>query len=321
MLMNLSINPSYYCNFRCDFCYLTEEQLSDRTRLPIDKLYERISEVAQHAEIGTVDLYGGEVGLLPKSYIQEMKGVFQAFGLDDINIITNLSMVNDIILDPDFYVTVSYDFEARESSDLVWKNMALLPKEFSILILASPKVLQMDVDHMIQQLNLLSNLVSVEIKPYSSNQANDHNISDKQFEDFVMLWLEKLNSMRFEFVNLKRIENSAKLQANSFSDDHVYITPSGNFGVLEFDSDDNEYFWELDSFERYLDWSVEEQHLVSQNKYCGQCKYFGNCLSEHLREVKSLDQSCNGFINLIEWYNGRMANSSGDLSSDTQESR
>ena len=27
--ITLSVNPTYYCNFRCDFCYLTEEQLRD----------------------------------------------------------------------------------------------------------------------------------------------------------------------------------------------------------------------------------------------------------------------------------------------------
>jgi len=154
----------------------------------------------------------------------------------------------------------------------------------------------------------LGNLVSVEIKPYSTNQANAHPVGNKDFEKFVTSWIERLNIMKFEFVNEKRLRNTINKQANSFSNDHVYITPSGNFGVLEFDSDNNEYFWELDSFERYLDWSVEEQHLVSQNKYCGQCKYFGNCLSEHLREVKSLDDSCNGFINLIEWYDARVEN-------------
>lgn len=308
MLMNLSVNPTYYCNFRCDFCYLTEEQLSDRTRLPLDLLRDRISEISKVADIGMVDLYGGEVGLLPRSYVKEMKEVFKEFDIDDINIITNLSMVNETILDPDLYVTVSYDFDAREQHDLVWRNMALLNKEFSVLILASPKVLQMDVDSMIQELNLLSNLVSVEIKPYSTNQANAHPVGNKDFEKFVTLWLERLNIMKFEFVNEKRLRNTINKQSNSFSDDHVYITPLGNFGVLEFDSSDNEYFLELDSFDDYLKWATGERQRTNKNEFCGKCNYFGTCLSEHLREVKSLDDSCNGFINLIEWYDARVEN-------------
>ena len=255
-----------------------------------------------------VDLYGGEVGLLPRSYVKEMKEVFKEFDIDDINIITNLSMVNETILDPDLYVTVSYDFDAREQHDLVWRNMALLNKEFSVLILASPKVLQMDVDSMIQELNLLSNLVSVEIKPYSTNQANAHPVGNKDFEKFVTLWLERLNIMKFEFVNEKRLRNTINKQSNSFSDDHVYITPLGNFGVLEFDSSDNEYFLELDSFDDYLKWATGERQRTNKNEFCGKCNYFGTCLSEHLREVKSLDDSCNGFINLIEWYDARVEN-------------
>ncbi len=31
--ITVSVNPSYFCNFRCDFCYLTEEQLSDQKKI------------------------------------------------------------------------------------------------------------------------------------------------------------------------------------------------------------------------------------------------------------------------------------------------
>ena len=31
--ITVSINPSYFCNFRCDFCYLTSEQLGDQKDL------------------------------------------------------------------------------------------------------------------------------------------------------------------------------------------------------------------------------------------------------------------------------------------------
>ncbi len=36
--MIVSINPSYFCNFRCDFCYLTKEQLGDQKRISIEKM-------------------------------------------------------------------------------------------------------------------------------------------------------------------------------------------------------------------------------------------------------------------------------------------
>ena len=45
-----------------------------------------------------------------------------------------------------------------------------------------------------------------------------------------------------------KIISSLQKKYNAFSNDHVYITFKGKFGVLEFDVNDNEYFLELDSF-------------------------------------------------------------------------
>lgn len=300
--MNISLNPTYYCNFRCNFCYLTEQQLSDRKLLDIETLDKRLAEIESFKSINHIDLYGGEVSILPEKYLEELKICLQLHGIKSVNVNTNLSNINRALLDPFFYISVSYDFSAREQHDRVWKNMALLTNKFSVLMLASPAVLSQNVDNMIEQFNLLSNLASVEIKPYSKNQANDLNVGYKEFENFVKCWIESPIDKNFEFVNEYLIQDVLSKTRNSFSDDHIYITSSGKFAVLEFDLNDREYFQEYSSFEEYLDWCKKEKNRVKRNKFCSECNYFGNCLSEHLREVKNLDNSCNGFKGLIEWY-------------------
>jgi sulfatase maturation enzyme AslB (radical SAM superfamily) len=303
--MNLSINPTYYCNFRCDFCYLTEKQLSDKKVLSLETLHRRLDDISQYDIIDKVDLYGGELGILSKRYWDELISLLQMHGIHDINLITNLSMINEITLDKRVYTSVSYDFEAREDHERVYKNMALLDKPFSILMLASPKFLEIDTEHMINSLNLLPNLESVEIKPYSSNQSNTHTVYYTDFEKKVKSFFQY--EKKFNFVNEDLLESVLNKQRNSFSDDHVYITPSGNFAVLEFDLNDNEFFLEYDTYEKYKSWCQKEKQRVGKNKFCSSCEYFGNCLSEHLREVKNLDDSCNGFKHLIDWFkNGRM---------------
>jgi sulfatase maturation enzyme AslB (radical SAM superfamily) len=299
--MNISVNPTYYCNFRCDFCYLTPEQLSDRALLSLDSLSEKLAEIISHTNIDMVDIYGGEIGLLSESYWNNLISILYSYGIDDINLITNLSMLNVVTEDDRVHTSVSYDFEARESSDKVWRNMALLNKPFSVLMLASPSLIKQDVDYMVNMFNTLGNLISVEIKPYSANQANQLQVSYTEYEEFVKKWIENKNK-KFQLNNIHLLNSVVDASRNSFSDDHVYITPSGNYGVLEFDLNENEFFKEYKTFKEYLQWCNLEKVRVSNNKFCSKCDYYGKCLSEHLRDVKNVKNSCNGFVNLIKWY-------------------
>lgn len=299
--MILSINPTYYCNFRCDFCYLTNDQLGDRTFLSLDVLNQRLEEVQRFQKIEMVDLYGGEIGVLPASYMSELYALLKTHRIDDINIITNLSMINDIVLNPDVYTTVSYDFDCREQQTRVWNNMFLIPKDFSILTLAGPALIKKDVDEMILHLNMLSNLSSVEIKPYSTNQSNCFNITHKDFEEFVKKWIDSPIKKNFIFVNEHNIQKTLNGTRNAFSNDHVYITPTGNFAVLEFDLNDREFFKELSKFEDYENWATREPTKNISN-ICKNCEYYGKCLTEHYRYVKDLNNSCNGYKFLLDWY-------------------
>lgn len=303
--MNLSINPWYYCNFRCHFCYLTPEQLGDRKLLDLNRLNDMLSEVLLYDSVDHVDLYGGEIALLPDYYLEELKLCLESYGIDSVNINTNLSAINEAMFDPYYHISVSYDFTVREQHDKVWRNMALLPVQFSVLMLASDRLITQDVDNMIQQFNLLPNLTSVEIKPYSENQSNSLNVSFKDYEEFVKQWVTSPVEKKFDFINEYLIQDVLDKKSNSFSDDHVYITPSGRWAVLEFDLNDKEYFLEYDTFDQYLVWTRLEKERVANNKFCNSCEYYGHCLSEHLREVKDLDNSCNGFKLLIDWYANR----------------
>ena len=300
--MNISINPTYFCNFKCNFCYLTPDQLRDQKKIEpkqLDKLLRDIPEPIDH-----IDLYGGEIGALRRDYYDEIKAVIRKHYDGKININTNFSMLDDRFFEDDITLSVSYDFEAREKHELVFQNMMMSPKPIAVLILASPRVITMDVDEMVQNLNLLKSVTSVEIKPYSINQANTLDLSHKDYENFVIKWLESPIQKNFEFINLYNIEDSYNKRYNAFSDDHVYITPNGKYGVLDFDKDDKEYFLELANWSNYQQWAYQEK--VTLSDICNNCKYVGHCLTEHYRYVKDLDNSCNGYINLLEWYDARM---------------
>jgi sulfatase maturation enzyme AslB (radical SAM superfamily) len=296
-MFTVSINPSYFCNFSCDFCYLTPTQLRDQKKIDLGQLDHLLGQIPS---IEYVDLYGGEVGALKKDYFYQLKDTIRKHYSDEINIVTNYSMIHDGFYDDDVVLSVSYDFEAREKSELVYQNMLMSPVPISVLILASPAVLAMDVEQMIMMMNMCTSIVSVEIKPYSTNQANCHSVSHRDFEKFVIKWLTATTDMNFQFINEDRIQDSLNKTYNAFSDNHIYITPNGKFGVLEFDADDKEYFLELDNWDQYIQWTEKEK--LDLSPICNQCPYYGSCLTEHYRYVTDLSEGCNGYRGLLDWY-------------------
>jgi sulfatase maturation enzyme AslB (radical SAM superfamily) len=300
--MIVSLNPTYLCNFRCNFCYLTDEQLGDKHKIELPILDRLLAEISDNTTIDHIDLYGGEIGVLPIPYFYEMKQVIRKYYDKPINIISNLYRVPHFLLDEDITLSVSYDFECREHDDRVFLNMAIPRKDIHVLVLASKCVIQQDVDYMISLLNMLANVKTVEIKPYSTNQANQQAVSHRDFEEFVKKWIVSPVKKRFAFINEHKIQSSLNKTYNAFSDDHIYITPQGQFAVLDFDLNDNEHFRVVPDFQAYKQWCHEEKNRVFANQFCGKCEFLGHCQTEHLRNVKSLDKSCNGYKFLLEWF-------------------
>ncbi|MBX3041797.1 MAG: radical SAM protein [Bdellovibrionaceae bacterium] len=306
--MNLSLNPSYRCNFRCSFCYLTKTQLSDPQRLDVKQLERKLTEIETfygHGVIQHVDLYGGEIALLPENYLLEIIEVLKGYARPPFNLITNFSSLHPIFHHPQIEVSVSFDYMAREKWQQVFRNLTLFEKSFSILVLASRRVLEQSAEELIEVLNSLSQLVSVEIKPYSVNQANQDLVSHLDYERYILRWMELRSKMRFHFVNAEKISRSLAGKYNAFSNDHLYITPQGHFAVLDFDSQDREYFRVIQDLTEFQKWCIEEEKKIRANPFCSRCDFLGGCLTEHYREVRTLSEGCSGYLGLLQEFRSR----------------
>ena len=301
--MNLSLNASYKCNFSCNFCYLSKEQLRDKQKITLIELEKILEQINSYKKISSIDLYGGEIGILPIKYLLQLDKILQKY-VNSINIITNLSIINPYFLFDNISLSVSYDSIFRQNNDKVFENIKLVNKDISILTLAIPEILNINIVDFINKLNSSSNIKSLEIKKYSSNQTNKLSNSSyqKKYEEFLLKLLDKEKEMTFKFINKELIENSINKKYTAFSDNHLYITPQNKLAVLDFDENNNEYFRILDSLEEYENWHKEEYNRTIKNKYCSSCKYIGNCLTEHIR-VPLKDPkiySCDGAFKLLE---------------------
>lgn len=300
--MNLSINPTYLCNLRCDFCYLSKLQLSDTKRIDLNRLNDMLRQVYdRYGEISYVDLYGGEISTLPNDYQHELWMTINWWYQREININTNLIKVSPLLEEWNAFISVSFDGPARERWEQTWNNMATLNKPFVVLILASPKVIKFGAQALFDMLKSFNNLVSVEIKPYSASTNNNLDVSYLEYESYVSDWLDLPTP--FDVENLSRIGRSLRGEYNAFSDNHLYIQPDGQFAVLDFDEQGLEYFLPV-TLDEYDIWAKKERRVISTESYCSKCEYLGRCLTEHYRHVDNVDKSCSGGYKLLSrWDN------------------
>lgn len=298
--ITLSLNPSYLCNFRCDFCYLSREQLSDQKIISPEVLFQKLSELSSKRSLAHVDIYGGEITLIPEEKMTELFSVIKMFYRGNLNVITNLTRIPSYFDRDDVEISVSWDSVARTRHEEVLQNMRKLKKDFHILMLASEVLMKEDVLSLIHTLNNIPKLVTVEIKPYSQSIHTKDKTDFAKYEEWVQKWIDLRHEMKFELINISKIMNSLKKSSSSWSDDHIYLTPQGEFAVLDFTPEGKEQFVVVNGIEGYEAWCETEHANFGSDPVCGNCKYLGHCLSEHLQKVKNRDRSCSGFYNLLE---------------------
>ncbi len=299
--MFVSLAPSYHCNFNCPWCYLSTEQLRNKDKIDLAVLDNKLGNLGH---IEQVDIYGGEPGTLPPAYAKDMINIICKH-TDKINVISNLSVIPDWYYLPEITsIGVSYDWDQREQHNKVLTNMILIQRSVAVLMLATEKLIKVDPCLIATTFNNIGNIQSLEIKPYSQNQFNSFDMNFRHYEEWIKRWinLDQTGFLKFQLQNTDILERSVTKEYNAYSDNHLYIDPYGNYSVLDFDLNDKEYFRVIKDLAEYKLWCNKERTMVESNKFCNKCKWVGHCATEHYRNVKSIDNSCNGFKLLLDWY-------------------
>jgi len=276
----------------CVFCYLGEQR-KNSTLLPISKLHDTLSILSN---IEVADLYGGELNHLRSEYVLDLYDCIKGFNPSSINVTTNLSRINPAFLESDIDLYVSWDHIVRPNSSKVLENLKKIDRSFSIITLGTkqlnnPKLL---IEY-VELLNTLENLISVEIKPYSSNQFNSNLGSAKDFEEivkFLMLYPERKFGLENETLLQTALDKNHPLLNR-----HLFINPYGEICVIDFDEDGKEYFRKVEDTKQLQAIAIEDVIRMWQNPDCLSCKYMESCLAEHIAY-----SGCTGHKGLLEWY-------------------
>lgn len=271
---------------RCGYCYLTKEQLSDRRVLPLNETYAILSKFDK---IHRLEIYGGEVALLDKTYIED---IIERYNHTNITIITNGTIIKDWMYNNDIELVISLDFHVRERFEEVLKNIIMLPRQVSINILVTPELLERDILKDIALVESISNISHVDLKPYSPNQSNNYNLPFI-YEQYVSYWIQH---------STKEIVSKKIIDSEDYRDKkHIFITPNGKCSILKFDNESKEYFYEFEYTS--IDEIFESEYDAIEKSNCNECNYKYRCLTEHYKPSDGIQNpACSGFKILIESY-------------------
>jgi len=292
--MNVNILPTYRCNLRCSFCYLGEAQLSSRKKLEINKLHKMLSQLES---IDRIEIFGGEISLLPDDYILSLFSLINK----EFYVLLNGMKIPWWIDMPQINLGFSYDYTCREDHKKVEQNLLKVEKPFAISMVATECILSKDHREIINSINQFPAVHSFEIKPYLPNEFNHQKISHTKYESFIKKMIQDRDLLKVPFYN-EQILQRAFLPKEEGST--VFITPDAKWGEIDFLPSGAEYMKEFDTLEERNRFVEQRALLFNTNKYCSSCKYNGKCASEQ-QPVLSMEDSCFGHYNLIEWYAAR----------------
>lgn len=289
--LQLSIIPSFYCNFNCRYCYLGDLK-KDKTVLDLNILKERLIELENQYNIHHISIYGGEMSLLPNEYLLNLIDLLKDY---NISFVTNLSNIKFIDFCNQFNIPVSISLnEERDNYKNTLYNLQQLKTKHELAVVVLPSILDKNPKDLLDFYEKLGHDVFfIQYHP-SSNNLFRYNISTKDYVEFLyhILNYHISGNYTFEITNKIILSDSTYIPT---MDSFLFINPNGNFSSIIYNNNIEQSleFISLNEWKKHC--KVEEELYFKQ---CNLCKYYKKCKAEHLVDFEK--PYCSGLYKIIE---------------------
>ena len=294
------ITTNYFCNFDCEYCYLGYLR-NDTKVIDAIRLKKQLDEISVSRKIEEIIIAGGESTLLPLALLQTISHICRSY-TDNVNFITNFvnSEMARAVSEITGNISVSINKERPNHEGTIQKVLSSELDNISLSIVVTPSVLAMEKKKLIAELEILKRPVL--FLQYSPSIYNEvvYPISNRDYEDFLHGFIiEYFKEPRsFELINLEGIEDCITKKEEPWQDSVVFIDPYNRYTALDY-IDGREYFKEFKDIKDIEESSGQQEAFFLAK--CGDCRYFGHCYAEHMKDWESGD-SCCGMKGLLEWY-------------------
>lgn len=294
---NLSIQPSFYCNFNCPYCYLGKLR-KDESLLPLNKLEMRLKEISEKYYVRNITLYGGEISLLDKGYLQSLSNLCESI-CSKITVVSNLSnlWLVDFCDSKNYTLSISLNEERPNYIKTLNKIESLERKDnknLSIVVL--PSILNKSPESLLNFYNNIGiDIFFIQYHP-SIYSETSYNISIDEYSNFLKGIIEQyfIGNYSIKIINEDILRNK---EYNPNLDGFLFINPQGNYSTVIYKDNIEEYL-EFDNLRKWEECCKKE--YIRYFNQCQFCEYFNHCKAEHLEVINK--KECSGLYKLQKWY-------------------
>ena len=285
----MTIVPTINCNMSCKFCINRKlKDYSEQKQFLLDlsilrKYCEKYPQIFKKSEI-----IGGEISLLPKSYMNELIHLLKQYSENPIEITSNgTNDLNDSFGEfSDVDLIVSYDFNFRENSNKVLNNIINYNGFLSInTIMSSEFINTIGIDKLkyLTRLKNIKCLGLVMMEEYPGNPY--HSPSEIQMEQIIDFYINNKNiRIGFEYEYMANVDQIIE----TYIARNILILPNGKF------IDPSRWIYS-DKLEDLISPIENMIAFPKKNKEsCSTCKYLKQC------HILKMDKYCFGRKDLFE---------------------
>ena len=296
---SIDIITNYFCNFSCEYCFLHKLKNIQKV-IDVNKLERQLKEVSSKYTIDDINIYGGEVSLLPLDYLKRLIDLCSKYA--QVNVITNFAddRCNEFLKGE--MVTVSTSINDERSCNLQTQHAVLLTDNdnLSVIQVVTPSLLKKTGKEVLGYLELFKK--DVGFLPYSPAKMAEVNydISNMDFCNFMKRVITEYMSGNYSFKisNIDHLNDVVENKYDPMMQSILFINPFNEYAGIAYE-DGLEYFKVFDTLEN---WELAcREETIDYDRKCNHREYYGRCYAEHLKESKGDDECC-GMKSLVKWY-------------------
>ena len=313
--MIVHVQPIYFCNYNCSYCYLGSLK-KDPTYINLEKLELQLQEIGQRFTIDRVDVFGGEITLLPIDTIVEIIEICKKYS-PKVTFVTNLSnpaRASEIASRTGCVYATSINDERDYTANTLENLMYIDNRPNAIIQVATPSLMKKSPKEILDFAESL-NVEFVGFIQYHPSETNPftfpgHGPKDtpnRDYCNFLKSIIEEYfnGNYKIKIENIFNLEDCLNGKYLPWMDQEIFITPDNKYtGVFYInDNDVDPYRERFIEFEDLDDYDLScDQEKMNMAHWCGHCEYFGHCYAEHLSKRQNYDDTCAGLKELMDWY-------------------